>query len=368
MTATSPYQGRGSSGELRLPPDSSVRVGHIFLDLRQRRLHWLNPAAQDLHQAGVPFVPADLDRHPLQSLSGKPVAPADFPLVKVWRQQVPLEERFVLPGPKDPPWHVSWSASPLRGSDGRLLGVLATVSYGPPQPDWQQMAELAHDLGTPLQSLRTLCAILDRLPQADAELRRHLATVRASADRAVHIAMGLLDCSRGPAARTRHDGPAWFALEPFLRTLADEQAVAARRKGLVLITDLLAIRGCEVHTDRIRLGRILANLLNNAVRYTTKGRVELHASWRDDAAGRSLVLGVIDSGPGISQEEQESIFQPYERGRAGREGDSGGSGLGLAVVDRLVGELGFTLEVFSQFGHGSAFHLVVPPSMLRTAS
>ena len=54
---------------------------------------------------------------------------------------------------------------------------------------------------------------------------------------------------------------------------------------------------------------------------------------------------VLDTGTGISQEEQESIFQPFERGRAGKEDDSGGSGLGLAVVDRLVEELGLALEV-----------------------
>ena len=77
-------------------------------------------------------------------------------------------------------------------------------------------------------------------------------------------------------------------------------------------------------------------------------------------------LGVVDTGPGISEEEQDSIFQPYERGRAGKKaGDSSGSGLGLAVVDRLVEELGLTLDVYSEYGRGSAFHLAVPGAMLR---
>jgi signal transduction histidine kinase len=70
-------------------------------------------------------------------------------------------------------------------------------------------------------------------------------------------------------------------------------------------------------------------------------------------------------------EEQESIFQPYERGRAGKEDDSGplssgtGSGLGLSVVDRLSEELGLTLEVHSEHGRGSAFHVLISPTMLR---
>jgi signal transduction histidine kinase len=76
---------------------------------------------------------------------------------------------------------------------------------------------------------------------------------------------------------------------------------------------------------------------------------------------------VVDTGAGISREEQESIFQPYERGRAAKESDSGGSGFGLAVVDRLVSELGLSLEVYSEYGRGSAFHLSLPAALLRAS-
>ena len=141
--------------------------------------------------------------------------------------------------------------------------------------------------------------------------------------------------------------------------------MAARSKGLVLATDFRASQGWEVCTDRIRMGRILANLLVNAIRYTPLGRVEFTTSWREENSHRLLAIGVVDTGVGIPAEEQESIFQPFERGRAAKEGDSGGSGLGLAVVDRLVEELGVELEVYSEHGRGSAFHLLVPAAMLR---
>src|SRR5206468_4484125 len=121
---------------------------------------------------------------------------------------------------------------------------------------------------------------------------------------------------------------------------------------------------------------------SNAVRYTEAGQVEFTAAWQNTPAepqdpavtpllgvlatpGRVLVLSVVDTGAGISVEEQESIFQPFERGRAGKEGDSGGSGLGLAIVDRLVEELGLSLEVYSEYGRGSAFQLSLPESVLR---
>ena len=97
----------------------------------------------------------------------------------------------------------------------------------------------------------------------------------------------------------------------------------------------------EVHTDSTRLGRLLGNLLNNAIRYTSTGRVRLHAGWISEGGKQTLILTVEDTGTGLATEDQESIFQPFHRGRAGKaDSDSGGSGLGLAVVDRLIHELG----------------------------
>src|SRR5262249_13147099 len=82
----------------------------------------------------------------------------------------------------------------------------------------------------------------------------------------------------------------------------------------------------------------------------------------------SLVLSVVDTGVGIAAEEQESIFQPFERGRGGnQDAESGGSGLGLAIVDRLVSELGLEPEVYSVFGQGSALDLGIPRRMVHPA-
>ena len=129
-----------------------------------------------------------------------------------------------------------------------------------------------------------------------------------------------------------------------------------------------AAQGWEVHSEPVRLGRLLGNLLVNAVRYTPRGGIALRAAWRQEPGERLLEVSVTDTGPGIPREEHESIFQPYERGRVGRDSDSGGSGLGLAVVDRLVEELGLRVEVESITGHGSTFVVLVPATLLRRAS
>jgi signal transduction histidine kinase len=342
-----------------------MRVGHVYLDVRRRRLHCLNDAARQLHREGVPLTAADLPHQQLQTLDGQPLTADDLPLVIAWRKQAPAEAQFIWSRSQGDEWHLIWTATPLRDTKGQLAGILGSISCSPPEPDLRSMAELAHDLRTPLQSLRLLCSLIERMPQADTELRQALDTVQVAADRAVQVGLELLECCRGPASRKGSGADSWFALMPFLTALAAEQSVVAQGKGLKLTTDFTAVQGYEIRSDRIQLGRVLANLLVNAVRYTPAGHVEFKASWRQEGENRVLALSVVDTGPGIADEEHDSIFQPFERGRAGRDSDSGGSGLGLAVVDRLVNQLGLNLDIYSEYGRGSAFHLLIPETLVR---
>jgi anti-sigma regulatory factor (Ser/Thr protein kinase) len=343
---------------------TDLRVGHVYLDVRQRRLHCLNEEARQLHREGVPLLASELAGHPLESMAGKPIAASEMPLPTAWRTGEPVREQYLLARDNSPPWQLDWTASPVRDSEGQLLGIVGTVACAPPSPDLRKLAELAHDLRTPLQSLRLLSSFVEGQPEASEETRARLKTIRWAADRAVQIALELLDLCRTPLARgTGHMG--WFALEPFLLALADEHTATAASKGLSLVAALVPSQGWELQSDRVRLGRLLSNLLVNAIRYTPMGRVELATAWRGEAAGRFLVISVLDTGPGISAEEQESVFQAFERGRAGKEGDSSGSGLGLAIVDRLAEELGVSLEVYSEYGGGTAFHLRIPHTLLR---
>lgn len=341
------------------------RIGHVYLDLGRRKLRYLDPVAQQLHREGVPFVPSDLQNAPAQTLSGELLKGEDLPLLRAVREERAGKVTFLLPGDKGAMRQVTWYAAPLRDSEGELLGILGSVSCGMPEPDWQALAGLAHDLRTPLQALKLLVELISTGKATEAEQRETLERIRTASDRALSIGLDLLEWCRGPVQGGRGAQPVWFALEPFLREVVSEQTPAARQKSLLLVTELSTARDCEVHADRVRLGRLLSNLLVNAIRYTASGRVEFRAEWQGEGDARKLALGVVDTGAGISPEDQESIFQPFERGRAGKDSDSGGSGLGLAVVERLVEELGLELEVYSEFGRGSAFHLLIPLRLLQ---
>ncbi len=348
--------------------EAGVPVGHVYLDVRRRLLYCLDETARRLQTEGVPFTAVDPSRQSLLSVAGKPVTAGDLPLVIAWHAGRAAEAVFVLARKGSAVQHLQWSAAPLSDANGQVVAIVGSVILRPPEPDWQMLAGLAHDLRNPLQALRLS---LDELPPVEHlpdEAREPLGRIRRATERALSVGKDLLEWARGPAQGGRRVDAGWFALEPLLVALADELALAARQKGLVLVQDLRAARGWEIQSDRVRLSRLLANLLSNAVRYTPTGRVEFTASWRQDGGAQQLCLSVHDTGAGISTEEQESIFQPFERGSAGKGDSSGGSGLGLAVVDRLVQELHLTLELSSDIGRGTSFHLLVPAALLRTSS
>lgn len=345
-------------------PNRTRRVGQVYLDVRRRLLLCLNAAAQNLHKEGVPFTPADLTKRQLFHFTGDALRAEDLPLVVSWREARAVETTLILERSGHTPCHVHWNTAPAKDRAGHVVGVLGSVIVGPPEPDFRKLAELAHDLRTPLQAIAMLSSVLES-PPSDAELRETVLRIRAAAGRALEVSRDLLEFSRNPSGRGRPVTPTWFALAPYLTHLVEEQAGEAQRKSLSLDLDLAAVRDTEVYIDRVRLGRLLSNLLSNAVRYTARGQVQFSAALRD-APEKVLALGVVDTGAGIEPEEQESIFEPFERGRAGRLSDSSGSGVGLASVDNLVRELGLTLEVYSEHNRGSAFHLLLPAALLRS--
>jgi signal transduction histidine kinase len=343
------------------------RVGQFYLNLAEQKLYCLNTTARQFVREGIPISAADLSRQPLLTLDGEPVAIADLPLVRCRREGEAQESAYLLVQANSQPQTLIWSAAPIRADDDTVVGVAATLVLMAPEPDWEELAGLAHDFRTPLQAVRWLVPVLEAMPVLPAAAQV-LERLRGAADRALAIGQDLLEWCRAPLQGSRRAESAWVALGPLLRSLADEHASAAQRKGISLEVDLAAADGMEALTDGNRLGRLVGNLLNNAIRYTFTGRVALRAGWREEDSTRTLVLSVEDTGTGLAEEDQESIFQPFQRGKAGKsDSDSGGSGLGLAVVDRLIHELGLTLEVFSEQGQGSRFGLLLPSAAIRSS-
>lgn len=138
-----------------------------------------------------------------------------------------------------------------------------------------------------------------------------------------------------------------------LYDLTQEWARGQRIEVTLSIADDLG----QAQLDERRIKQGLLNLIRNAIAYTPAGgRITLSAT----KIGSDLALSVIDTGPGIAPEDQERIFKPFEKTAAHREEGRGGAGLGLTLVQNIVGLHGGTLNLKSALGEGTAITLLLP--------
>jgi hypothetical protein len=347
---------------------TALRVGQFYFHVTNRRLYCVNEAAREMRDQGLPVLSGDAGVEHLRTAEGGPVSADRLPLAQALREGRPADAEYLLTSPGRADRHLHCSAAPLKDSSGGVVAVAVTLTLSPPLPDWQGLAGLVHDLRTPLHTVGLVVSLLGESSLSAGDREEMLQRLRSAAERAQQIGKELLECCRAPGLKGRGAPSVWFPLEPFLLQMLEERIPDARRKNLTLDRALDPAVGWQVYTDRNRLGRILANLLVNAVRYTAAGgHVTLAAAWQEHEGERFLALGVTDTGAGIAPDEQESIFHPFQRGQSGRDSDSYGSGIGLAVVDQLTQELGLRRHVSSEAGRGSTFRVLVPQRLLRMA-
>lgn len=211
------------------------------------------------------------------------------------------------------------------------------------------VAAASHDLLQPLSAAKLFVSSLsDKITTQDAQ--NVIGKTEMALNGAQQIIEALLDISKLDAGKAVFKVQS-IRLSDILSPLRDELAATAAAKGIDL--DILDST-LTVRSDPAYLRRIVQNLLSNAVRYTDTGRVLLGVR----RAGTSARIEVWDTGRGIAEEDQDSIFQEFSRLQPER--SDGGLGLGLAIVERACEGLGHELGLWSKPGSGSCFSLNVP--------
>lgn len=211
------------------------------------------------------------------------------------------------------------------------------------------LALASHDILQPLNAARLFAAALEQSPpeRRPAILGQLDNSLKATEE----LISTLLEIARLDDGKSE-PGNRPVPLQPLLRQLADEYALLAEQRGLTLTVRAVP---WTVSSNPTYLRRILQNLLSNAIKYTDHGRVLLGCRKR----GRTVVLEVWDTGPGIAPGDRERIFEDFYRVDASARGRQG-VGLGLGVVQRMANSLGHRLSVESVPGKGSVFRLEAP--------
>lgn len=217
------------------------------------------------------------------------------------------------------------------------------------------VANISHELRTPVSVIQTAAeTLLDGALDDAAVARDFVLRIERHAARMTQIIAGLLELARLEA------GQQSLAKEPVMVRAAAERAldlVQVPLRDKRLAASLTIDPGLTVHADQKGVDQVLANLVENAVKYAEPGgSIAIDA----DAKRGWVRVTVADDGPGIAPEHRERVFERFYRVDKGRSRETGGTGLGLAIVKHLTLAMGGTVGIEPREPHGSIFWVRLP--------
>ncbi|MBF2077649.1 MAG: GAF domain-containing protein [Synechococcales cyanobacterium T60_A2020_003] len=228
------------------------------------------------------------------------------------------------------------------------------------------LANMSHELRTPLNVILGFTQLLNHDESLTDEYQGYLRTISSSGEHLLALINDILEMSKIEAGALTFN-ESTFNLPHLLEGLHDMMHVRATSKGITLGFEIADDLPATIKTDEGKLRQILINLLGNAIKFTQQGSVILRAT----AIARSsatlaanledhpvtLQFEVADTGPGMTPQELQQLFQPFKQTQTGLNNE--GTGLGLAISQRYAQMLGGSIMVHSQLGQGSTFSVQI---------
>ncbi len=229
----------------------------------------------------------------------------------------------------------------------RAAQIAATAN----QTKSRYLANVSHELRSPLNAIYGYAQLIERDGATAHEAAR---VIRRCTEHLTSLVEGLLDISQveNGMLRLRIEP---VALGPFMENLVSMMRPAAAAKGLDLQYDPPKRMPAFVRMDQSRLQQVLINLLSNAIKFTDHGTVTIKLRHSSQIA----TFEIIDTGPGIAAEDQERIFEAFQRGEDAELSGHPGVGMGLTISRAIVAILGGQLELETRPGSGSCFRVTM---------
>lgn len=218
------------------------------------------------------------------------------------------------------------------------------------------LSNMSHELRTPLNSINALSQVLIKTTnnKLDEDESNYLQIIERNGKRLLSLINDILDLSKIEAGKMDIN-PKAVSLPSLLNSLIESMSAIAENKGIVInlqVDENISI----IETDETRLYQVLLNILGNAVKFTDKGSVTIHAKQEKE----NIKVSITDTGIGIPDEMIPFIFDEFRQADGSSSRQYEGTGLGLAIARKLINILGGKINAKSNFGNGSVFSITIP--------
>ncbi|MEO5350898.1 MAG: HAMP domain-containing histidine kinase [Magnetococcus sp. YQC-3] len=224
------------------------------------------------------------------------------------------------------------------------------------------LSNISHELRTPLNTIAGCTALLLDMDfgELNKSQQKYLHNIQKSSERLSLLISDLLDLSKVSSEQFTLE-KSFFDLPTSVRTLCDSVAEQAGEKGLVFSCRMDEDVPARVWGDPVRLRQLLMHILRNAIKFTQVGQITLTVTWHNEPG--AVCFAVTDTGIGIPEEKQQTIFELFMQGDASSSRRYEGTGLGLTIAKRLIELMGGTIHLKSRVNEGSVFSVTIPFGM-----